>query len=324
MSVNQSSSDNREVNLSEVSKKIREVYESFLSWIFRGFLFIKRNILILAVLFIVGAGLGFYLDKNTTVYNHEVIVFPNFGSTGYLYSKVNLIKARLVEGDNSFLKTIGIRDPKVVSDIEIVPVTDIYNLVSKNDKNFELIKLMAEDAEMSAIIEDKTTSLNYPYHTIKITTNKKVNEDVIEPLLKYFNESEYFTTLQATIVASTKKSITSDEKTIAQIDSLLSNFSNTSQLSKNQNLVYFNNENAQLNDVLKTKIDLNRSVAEKEVDLINMQKIIKDRSVIKNLKNNKSLNGKLKFIFPIIFIGLFLLFGIIRAFYRTQMKKMNS
>ncbi|MBC8643443.1 hypothetical protein H9W95_03160 [Flavobacterium lindanitolerans] len=82
--------DNQEIDLAQVSKKNKEHVSRLPFLIFKGLLFVKRNIIILAVLLIVGVGLGFYLDRNTTVYNHEVIIKPNFGSTDYIcQSKFN-------------------------------------------------------------------------------------------------------------------------------------------------------------------------------------------------------------------------------------------
>lgn len=318
-------SNDQEIDLSQISKKLSLAFEGFLAWIFRGFLFVKRNLILLIVLFVVGVGIGYYLDKTTTIYNHEVIVTPNFGSTEYAYSKVNLIKAKLMEGDEAFLKTIGLKDPKLLSDIDIEPITEIYSFINKNEQNFELIKLMAEDGDINKIIEDKTTSINYTNHRLKITTNKIIDkQSVIEPILKYLNNSDYFKEVQKSVVESLKIRIESNQNTLSQIDSLLTSFSSASSSNgKSDKLVYYN-ENTQLNDVLKTKSDIIQDIANKKVDLINTTEIVKGHSTVLNIKNNKSVNGKMKLIIPILFIGIFLAFGIIRAFYRTQMSKLQS
>ncbi|HPW98815.1 MAG TPA: hypothetical protein PK218_09660, partial [Flavobacterium sp.] len=56
-------SDNQEIDLSQVSKKIGQFFENISTSIFRGFLFLKRNLIIISILFIIGVALGFYLDK---------------------------------------------------------------------------------------------------------------------------------------------------------------------------------------------------------------------------------------------------------------------
>ncbi|RKS26390.1 hypothetical protein CLV94_1448 [Flavobacterium endophyticum] len=321
----QNNPDNQEIDLSQVSRKLGQAYENFLSWIFRGFLFVKRNIITFVVLFIIGAGLGFYLDRTTTVYNHEIIIAPNFGSTEYAYSKVNLINSKIKENDVRFLKSIGITEPKLISEIEIEPITDIYNFVNGREQNFEMIKLMAEDGDINKIIADETTSINYTNHRLKITTTKTINEkQIIDPILKYLNESNYFTDLQKSVQESTRLKIKANERTIAQIDSLLSNFSSMSKGNgKSDKLVYYN-ENTQLNDILQTKNELILDLANRKIELINISDIIKDNSIVLNVKNNKSLNGKMKFVIPFIFISIFLGLGILRAFYRNQMLKLKD
>lgn len=313
--------NDQEIDLGQVSKKIGQAYEGFLSWVFRGFLFVKRNLIVLIILFIIGAGLGYYLDKNTKVYDHEMIVIPNFGSAEYVYSKVNLLNSKLMEDDKPFLKSIGIKDFKLVSNVEIEPINDIYTFVNSREQNFELVKLMAEDGDINKIIEDETTSINYKSHKIKITTSRTATkEEFIKPILNYLNDSEYYKEVQVSMVESVKKIINSQENTINQIDSLLNSFSKSAKGSSNNNLVYYN-ENTQLNDVLKTKTDLINDITFRKLDIINNTSIVKESSTVLNVKNYKGLNGKRKLVFPILFISLFLVLGLVRNFYRKQKLK---
>ena len=113
-----SNSDNQEIDLSQISKKIGEFFESIFTTIFKGILFLKRNLLIVVILFVIGVGLGVYLDKQTKVYDHEIVVSPNFGSNDYLYAKIELIKSKINEADTVFLKKIvGIQEPKKLKKI---------------------------------------------------------------------------------------------------------------------------------------------------------------------------------------------------------------
>lgn len=318
-------SDDQEIDLSQISKKFSEAYENFLSWIFSGFLFIKRNIILLTVLFVVGAGIGSYLDRSTTAYNHEVIITPNFGSTEYTYSKVNLINSKIKERDTLFLKAIGINNPSYFSEITILPITDIYNFIDNKKENFELIKLMAEDGDINKIIEDETTSKNYAHHLLKITTKKTLLKKDIKAILNYLNQNEYFSVIQKSIIESIHLKIKANEKTINQIDSILHNFATVSEKSiNNDKMVYFNNENSQLNDVLQTKSNLIYELANKKIELLTSDKIVKENSSTLNIKNRKSINGKLKFIIPVILIGFFIFIFLIKKFYRRQMAKLNN
>lgn len=315
----------QEIDLRQVSQKMGQAYESFLSWIFRGFLFVKRNLIVLIVLFVLGAGIGYYLDKNSKVYDSEIIVIPNFGSTEYVYSKIDLLNSKLMENDKSFLKSIGVKDFELIGNVEVEPINDIYSFVNGREQNFELIKLMAEDGDINKILEDKTTSINYKTHRIKVTTSRiATKEEVILPILSYLNDSDYYNEVQVSTVESIKKIIKSQENTINQIDSLLNSFSKSANSgSKNSNLVYYN-ENTQLNDVLKTKTDLINDITYRKLDLINNTAIVKENSNALNIKNHKGLNGKRKIVFPVLFIGFFLLYGLLHSFYRKQKLKMET
>ncbi|MNJ86844.1 hypothetical protein D3C87_43500 [compost metagenome] len=319
----QNNPDNQEIDLSQVSRKLGQAYENFLSWIFRGFLFIKRNIIFIAILFIIGAGLGFYLDRNVKIYDSEIIIIPNFGSTEYVYSKINLLNSKLSEHDALFLKKIGIKNPKSLIGVDIEPINDIYSFINAKGQNFELIKLMAEDGDVNKIIKEKTTSINYATHRVKIITAKSAEkEEFIYPILEYLNNSEYFIEIQKTSIASIKTKMESDIETLFQINNLISKFYKPSEVNKNA-LVSIT-ENAQLNDILQTKQDLVTNLADNKINLINAEKIVKDVSIVQNIKNNKSINGKMKIILPFIFIFIFIIWRILLSFYNSELKKIKA
>jgi hypothetical protein len=324
MSSNTPNNNDQEIDLRQVSQKMGQAYESFLSWIFRGFLFVKRNIIILIVLFIIGAGVGYYLDKNSKVYDHEVIVNSNFNSVDYAYSKVNLINSKIGEGDLSFLKAIGIKKPKLLGEISIEPINDVYEFAEQREHNFELIKLMAEDGDINKVMDGEITSKNYKQHKIKITTKGVIDrKSVIDPILNYLNSSDYFVAIQKSITESTKLRYVENERTIAQIDAILASLGKGAT-DGGDKMVYYNNENTQLNDVLQTKNKLIQDQAFIKVDLISASKIIKENSTSLNVKNRKGVNGKLKIILPFLFISIFIFFVLVREFYKAQSLKIHN
>lgn len=321
MSSNTPNYNDQEIDLRQVSQKMGRAYEGFLSWIFRGFLFVKRNLIVLIILFVIGAGIGYYLDKNTKVYDHEVIVNSNFSSVDYAYSQVNLINSKIGEGNISFLKSIGIKNPKSLGEISIEPINDVYQFAEQREHNFELIKLMAEDGDINKVMEGEVTSKNYKQHKIKITTRGVIDKKlVIDPILNYLNSSEYFKAIQKSLTESTKLRYIENEKTIAQIDAILTTLGKGATEGGDK-MVYYNNENTQLNDVLLTKNKLIQEQAFIKVDLISSSKIIQENSTSLNIKNRKGMNGKLKIILPILFIVAFLSIILLRGFYKAQALK---
>lgn len=318
MSVN--SSDNQEVDLGQLSKKIGQTYQNFLRWIFRGILFIKRNFILLLVLLIVGAALGYYLDKKVVSYSHQIIISPNFGSTDYVYSKIDLLQSKVNENDTTFLKNIGIKDTKKFGKISVMPIIDVYKFISNKAENFELIKLLAEDGNIDKIVENKLTSKNYPFHVVSFSTSKiSSQEKTVNPILNYLNDSQYYKALQKEYLNNIQLKMRANDSIISQIDALMNQFKKTaSGSSQSDKLVYYN-ENTQLNEVIKTKDNLVREQGLLRIDLISLDKVVKDNSVILNSKDTKGTNGKMKFLIPFLFLILFMTIkGFIR-FYNNQM-----
>jgi hypothetical protein len=265
---------------------------------------------------------GYFLDKTSKTYNHEIIVSPNFGSVDYLYAKVNLLEAKKKENDTVFISNLGIKNVKKLGKIEIEPVIDLYKFITSKQENFDLIKLMAEDGSLDKIVKDEITSKNYPFHLIKFSTSKTISEDaLVKPLLAYLNDSEYFNIVKQQYLENTAVKMRANDSTIAQINSLLNDFSKASSGNqKSSSLVYYN-ENNNLNDIIKTKDGLVTEQGDLKFRLINNDKVIKDISVTTNIINTKGTNGKLKLVIPILLVFMFLLFHWFKGFYKKQLQK---
>ncbi len=313
-------SQDQEIDLGQLSKKIGGFFQKLIDSFFDFILFLKRNIIIVASLFILGIVLGYFLDKKTKVYDHEVVVLPNFNSVDYLYAKINLINSKRKENDTLFLKSIGIKEPKKFNLIEIEPIVDVYDFIQEKESNFELIKLMAEDGDLDKIIENETTAKNYQFHLIKIKTSKSTKkENLITPVLKYLETSDYFSNIQKEMQSSLNIEIKSNEETLKQINDILNELPKQSTKSTS---VYIS-ENNQLNEVINSKEQLINKQTYNRIRLINYQSIIKEVSSTLNIKDTKGANGKLKIVLPFLFFFLFMMIVFFRKFYKKQMNKRN-
>jgi small nuclear ribonucleoprotein (snRNP)-like protein len=326
MSATPQNPDDQELDLSQISRKIGHFFEGISNRIFKGILFFKRNIVWIGILFVVGAGLGFYLDKNTKIYDNQIIVSPNFGSTDDMYAKIELINSKIGEGDTIFLKNVvGVKEPKKLRGIEVSPITDVYKFVENKAQNFELIKLMAEDGDIEKVIKESITSKNYPYHLIEFSTvDLTSNEATVKPILDYLNSSDYYKKIQKEFVNNVKVKMVENDSVIGQINGFLNTFNSTVNGSqKSDKLVYYN-ENSQLDAVIKTKDLLVNEQGSHRLELVSLDKIVKDKSVTLNVKNNKKMNGKKKIILPFLFIFLFVSVNYFKSYYQKQLAKFNA
>lgn len=324
MSAKPQNNDNQEIDLSMLSKKIGSFFENIATQIFKAFLFFKRNKVWVGILFVLGAGLGYYIDKSSKVYDNQLIVAPNFGSTDYLYAKIELINSKIEDGDTLFLKeVVGVKNPIKLKGITVNPIMDVYKFIDNKAQNFELIRLMAEDGDIKKVVNESITSKNYPYHIISFTTvDLTSSKATVQPILDYLNDSDYYKTIQKEYVNNVKIKMVENDSIIGQINGFLNTFNNTvSGSQKSDKLVYYN-ENSQLDEVIKTKDLLVSEQGNHRLELVNLDKVIKDSSTTLNIKNSKALNGKLKFALPLIFILLFVLGGVLKSYYKKQMAKL--
>jgi len=317
--------EEQEIDLSMISQKINGFYQTFSDSVYNSIQFIIRHSIILIVLLAVGFGLGFFLDQSSKTYKQEVIVMPNFESSDYLYGKINLIDSKISEGDTLFLKKLGITEPSKIINIEIAPVIDVYQFInSSSDRNFELIRLMAESGDIKKIIEEHTTSKNYRYHTITVTTKSKKNsQETINQILKYVNDSEFYRKVQKEYIANVSSSIIANDLTISQINGFLNGLANEPQRPSSDKIVYYN-ENSQLNDVIETKQKLVQDQGNYRIQMLSLDKTVKDVNRSLNIENKKSTTGILKILLPLLLV-IFYIFGhnFVR-FYKKQSKKRTS
>ncbi len=316
--------EDQEIDLVEISKEIGGFFQKLNTKIFRCIQFVIKKCIVIGILFVVGVAIGFYLDKTNKIYENQIIVTPNFESTDFLYSRVDLLESKIREKDTLFLKAIGIQEPKKLLKIKVKPIIDIYRFVNRtSDQNFELLKLMAEDGDIEKIAEDKMTSKNYPFHEISFSTKDMTNnEKTIVPILNFLNNSSFYRKMQKEYVNNIKVKMIANNIVINQIDAFLNSISDKAIGGnyKNDKLVYYN-ENTQLNDVIQTKNKLVSEQGNLRVELVSLDKIIKENSQTLNIENKDSVNGKLKIILPVFLILIFVFIHFFINFYKRQSEK---
>ena len=314
---NQNDPYNKEIDFTHVSGKIKDIFSSINDYFFDAILFVKKYLVILIVLFVVGAGLGYYKDITyKPAFESKIFVIPNFRSADYLYSQVDLINSRL--GEKSFFNEMGIKDNMLIKKIEIEPVVDIYEFIEEpNDPKFQILKLMADSGEISKILEDKITSKNYMYQAVTITTREPLtNEAALKPLLTYLNANPYLEVMKKEWVNNLNIKIRANDTLIKQIDDILNSFSR-----KSGGAGVFYSDDAPIHEIIKQKEKLIREQAKNRIDIVNYEKIIKDSSNVLNIKRYGFTAGKLKFLFPILLIILFSGIVVFWGYYKKQMNK---
>lgn len=315
--------ENQEINLSDVSRKVKNYFSKANDSFFDGILFVKRNIIIVVALIIAGAGLGYYQDYSSRQYEQKIFVMPNFGSTDYVYEEVEGLISKIRKKDPDFIKNSGIKDLTKISMVKIEPVVEIYDFiedkdVDEDDRKFQLFRLISENGDMKKILEDKITSRGYKKHLITVTTNETVSRDeAIDPILNYFNNNPYFVKMKKEYANNLDLKIAANDTVIKQIDRILNDYASR----KNNGSAMYYVDNTQLNEVIKLKNRLTVEQGQNRIDRANYDKVLAESGTMLNVPKKGLLVGKMKYITPLLFIGIFVLIFRFRKYYAKQLNK---
>ncbi len=317
MSIN---SQDQEIDLGQIGTGIRNFFNRIINSIFNFIFFVKKKIVIIGGLFVIGVIAAYALDSK--VYNHEVSVIPNFGSNEYLYKKIEQLDTKLREKDQVFFEEIGIKNFKKITNIEIEAYPAIYGFVNNKDQenNFELIKLMAEDGNIDKIMKDEITSKNYYHHKITIqTVGMLQKDDFVTPILNYLNTNSYFENQQKIYQKNLSEKIKLNDSLIKQIDNLIVSLSS----NNTKETISISAKNS-IPELVQKKDEL---IKEKQYLLINesiCDKIVKEESSILNIRDYKPLLLNSKVVFPIVLILLYFLFFSLKKIYNLQLSRIQE
>jgi len=314
-------SQNQEIDLGQIGTGIKNLFNGIINSIFDFIFFVKKKIIVVVVLFVLGVVLGILLDKKHS-YIQKMILIPNFGSNEYLYNKISLLESKLKEKDVVFFKSIGINNIDEIGKFEIKPINGIYNFINskENTLNFEFIRLMAEDGNIEKIIKDDVTSKNYYQHELVINTSRAFKKsELIDPILKYLQDSEHFNKLQTVYKKNVEEKIVFNNLLIKQIDDLVASYSQNKPTS---NVVI--SENSGLSEIINKKDEINKENQYTMLHYIEYDKIIKDQSIVSNQINTSGANNKMKLILPFLFVFLYFVGFLFNNLYKKQLERIKG
>jgi hypothetical protein len=272
-------------------------------------------------LFVIGVVLGYFLDKSSS-YTQDILVIPNFESNEYLYKKIDFLNSRIIEKDTSFFTSIGVSNSDNINKIEIKAVNGVFQFVNQGGEtkqNFELIKLMAEDGNIEEIVKSDATSRNYYLHNITFKTSEKITQkDVIDPILKYLQDNNFYKTQQKIYQNNIDNKIKFNDSLIVQIDKLILNLSN----NKGGNISF--SEEKGISELINKKDLLIKETQNLFLNQSLFEEIIKTQNVSINNLNTKGLNHKMKLFLPILFIILYVILYNFIVLYKKQMNRIKE
>lgn len=320
MSKHTSSNDaiDEEVDLSVVLKGIRNFLKQILLSIFSVFHFFNKHKFVLIGLIVLGGILGYFYEKNTPkTYTNDMLVSPNFGSSDYLYSKIEALNKKVSIGDSLFLKEVFGDHQNKVKSIEIKPVIDIYNFVSRNETNQSLFELLFEEEESIDFIENPINSKNFKFHRIYIEVKgEKFHEDLSNALIDYINNNDYFNNLKSLSLESFDHQLDQNQIMIKQIDSILLNAQVSKSLALDSQAMLFS-DNSGLNNLISQKQNLISKQQYLKQNMLTQTNVIKLVDINYKILDTEDFLKKDKMkLFPLIFVVLYSLIFLMRYFFK--------
>lgn len=304
-------SQEQEITLQSVGSLFNSVIRLFFRCVHKALSLIKRFFIIFIILIIGGAILGYLKDKDKT-YENFILVKSNFGSIDYLYNKIELLDTRIKQADITFLtQTVGLKDPSVIRSIKSEPIKEVFELtkidaVNTHSRNYDVLKLLSDNSDITKVMEDEPVKRMFQNQRITIEANEAISyEEYIVPILAFLNNSDYYSDMQKVYIEGQQYKIQQTESLIQQVDEVLGAFAANTENQKSGQLFMYGGD-SQLNDLAVTKAYQIEVLNNLKADLLNYDKIIKEKNHSLNIGKSTFLKGKQKYLYPFVFFIVFL------------------
>lgn len=288
-------------------------------------IFIKKNIILLAVLVLIGAGLGYYLDmesKNT--FTAAVRVKPYFNSNTQLIANIDYYNSLVLEKDYDKLAE--------ALDIPIIDVESINRFTIEADYNdTELLK--EYDAASSAV--DSTALVNYSFDGYKkakreidyeyyLVTVNGTDRDILQKAAENAIIVRSNTAIKAQRIASienTKFNILAMTYQLQELDSIISSYQKAIKNTKSNDAgvstnLYIGDKEASksITDLFEQKTAILRSLDAARLDKYYFENTV---NIVSSYVQKGSIEKQhLKIKLALIFFGLGLLIALIPVVWR--------
>lgn len=323
-----SSSD--EIDLGQLLQLIRKGLNGIFRGILRVFRYLKRNIIKLVALIIIGVAIGFLLnslvdDRLQT----EAIVKPNFESKDYLYDVVEELQSTILARDTIFFNGMGLNVGQMRNfRIEIEPIEDDVEIdkemAEEENKYLEILQNYKDNDFVLDIVKSEILKKSVTTHRITFThKNPKKGEEYVAKILDYINSNPHFEELQQVNSKNAKSRIEKNEELIGQIDQLVSNFSEGLKNNQNQGgrgMLVENENGTDISRLLSLKGRLTKEAELKRIELAEQNQPISILNLGKTHVVKRPFFNKNIVLIPVLLLGLFFMVSLISYLNRKSIE----
>ena len=313
MATNQAN-NSEEIDLGQLFQLIGRGFNKLFRAFLRLFLYLKKNVLILLGLIIVGTGIGYGLNQIITKkLKTEIIVKPQMESKNYLYDVVDEIQANIKSKNLEFFKNIGLEIEDLKGfEITIAPVDDGKKSSESEMKFLELLQSFENTDAVADIVRAELQNKSSFSHRITFLYKDAEKGNVFaKKVMEYINSNKYFEELIETYRENAENRIEENKSLLAQVDELISNYAKemtqNDNISGNDRIVLDNQERINTTGLFSLKNSLIKDIESKKLELKQRTDAIKVINFGKSQEVQKPLYGKTIIIIPLLLLGGFFL-----------------
>jgi|AntDeeMinimDraft_4_1070355.scaffolds.fasta_scaffold06866_1 hypothetical protein len=212
-----------EINLGDLGRAISLAFQKLGLAFIRLAAFILRNIVVLALLIIVGVGIGYFVNQQKTeTYQTSFTVANFFASTDFLNKEVEEIDFALKSQDSSLMGEVGINEGTGQFSLVISPIFTEKNLDNGEREYYELL---SENDFIEGEAKEKMFKNSFNYQRVTLTYPAEVDgPKILMSILDKIRQNDFYKSLIEKRSQDIKDQIESNEFLIKQIDRLVKNY----------------------------------------------------------------------------------------------------
>ena len=321
MSSNTSKNNSEELDLSLIAEKIKGIYHSGLISLYQIFNFFVKSWIILLVLIIVGATLGFIRTNDNPARETKLYVRINDNSGAIVYDALNQLQFKIQEKDSVLLEKKGFFKNSVyyIHSLEIEPLVNVLEIVDATETNNRNLETVMDQAQYEdELLTSEVFVPQYRYHKITLVGDYWSSQKTIDALMLYLNDNPVLIKQTDLIKESLAFRIARNFESIAFMDSIFDTYGRPiSELTKGTA------SEISMVDINVTNIHMlfdQKALLMKQNEKLQLQLLNQDKTV--SLINKPMLSVKksildIKIItYPVILILLFVMVSMMRYYFQ--------
>ncbi|TMM58959.1 hypothetical protein FEE95_05870 [Maribacter algarum] len=307
-----------EIDLGQLLQLVKKGFHNLGNFFLRVFIYLRRNILKLIGLAILGLAISFGLNQIISKkLKTDVIVRPNFESKNYLYDVVDELAANIKSRNEAFFGTMDISiadlegfkiEVEAIEDEEVKTDDSILNEM----KYLEVLQNFKDESFVIDILRSELSEKSVIDHKITFTYKDAAKGPaIVEKMMGYINTNEYFNDLKTVYAANAKSRIVQNTQLIEQIDGLVDNYSKALLAEKQKSgtgVVYMEKENTlNVPSLIQMKNELLKEIEVKRLEVAQQTGVLSILNFGKTQEVKKSFFNQTYFLIPVLLVAGFLL-----------------